>query len=153
MFMIYRTHLNLAHAVILAGSTNKPSGAMRRPGSQHTSLAYLIAFFLIRSSAWVLPGRVINNDARQVALSATRLAASRSLPLMKAAASSGAADDQPEFVRVSLPKPLGVQLEEIKPGFPGLRVSGLLDGGSVKDDGVRHSGRWEQSSCATMPLH
>lgn len=56
--------------------------------------------------------------------------------MITAGSSAGVENDQPEFVKLSLPKPLGVQLEEVKAGFPGLRVSGLIDGGSVKEDGV-----------------
>lgn len=41
-----------------------------------------------------------------------------------------------EFVRVSLPKPLGIQLEEVTPGSPGVRVAGVVEGGTAKDNGV-----------------
>lgn len=41
-----------------------------------------------------------------------------------------------QFVRVSLPKPLGIQLEEVRPGSPGVRVAGVVEGGTAKDSGV-----------------
>lgn len=41
-----------------------------------------------------------------------------------------------QFVRVSLPKPLGIQLEEVQPGSPGVRVVGLVEGGTAKENGV-----------------
>lgn len=42
-----------------------------------------------------------------------------------------------DLVRVSLPKPLGIQLEEITPGAPGVRVAGVVEGGTAKENGVR----------------
>lgn len=41
-----------------------------------------------------------------------------------------------DLVRVSLPKPLGIQLEEIASGSPGVRVAGLVEGGTAKENGV-----------------
>lgn len=41
-----------------------------------------------------------------------------------------------QFVRVSLPKPLGIQLEELSPGSPGVRVAGVVEGGTAKENGV-----------------
>ncbi|CAM9180871.1 unnamed protein product [Pylaiella littoralis] len=40
-----------------------------------------------------------------------------------------------DLVRVSLPKPLGIQLEEIAPGAPGVRVVGVVEGGTAKENG------------------
>lgn len=45
--------------------------------------------------------------------------------------------DDPQLLRVSLPKPLGIQLEEVQAGSPGVRVAGVVEGGSAKEDGVR----------------
>lgn len=45
-------------------------------------------------------------------------------------------EDKEAMVHVSLPKPLGVQFEEIRAGFPGLMVSTILEGGSAIEDGV-----------------
>lgn len=47
----------------------------------------------------------------------------------------GEAERDP-FVRVTLAKPLGVQFEEIRAGFPGLMVSDVLEGGSAIENGV-----------------
>lgn len=60
-------------------------------------------------------------------------------------------DNREEFVRVSLPKPLGIQLEEVRGGFPGLRVSAVVEGGSVIENGVRNdkSMRSVQHVCRT----
>ena len=44
-----------------------------------------------------------------------------------------------DLVRVSLPKPLGIQLEEIKAGSPGVRVAGVVEGGTAKENGVSAS--------------
>lgn len=41
-----------------------------------------------------------------------------------------------DLVRVSLPKPLGIQLEEVVPGSPGVRVAGVVEGGTAKESGV-----------------
>lgn len=41
-----------------------------------------------------------------------------------------------DLVRVSLPKPLGIQLEEIAAGSPGVRVAGVVEGGTAKENGV-----------------
>lgn len=41
-----------------------------------------------------------------------------------------------DLVRVSLPKPLGIQLEEIVAGSPGVRVAGVVEGGTAKENGV-----------------
>lgn len=41
------------------------------------------------------------------------------------------------IVRVSLQKPLGIQLEEIEAGAPGVRVAGLVEGGTAIKSGVR----------------
>ncbi|CBN80192.1 conserved unknown protein [Ectocarpus siliculosus] len=40
-----------------------------------------------------------------------------------------------DLVRVSLPKPLGIQLEEVVPGSPGVRVAGVVEGGTAKESG------------------
>lgn len=45
-------------------------------------------------------------------------------------------EDTEAIVHVSLQKPLGVQFEEIRAGFPGLMVSSILEGGSAIEDGV-----------------
>lgn len=47
----------------------------------------------------------------------------------------GEAEKDP-FVRLTLDKPLGVQFEEIRAGFPGLMVSDVLEGGSAIENGV-----------------
>lgn len=46
--------------------------------------------------------------------------------------------DDPQLLRVSLPKPLGIQLEEVQAGFPGVRVAGVVEGGTAKENGVRY---------------
>lgn len=43
-----------------------------------------------------------------------------------------------DLVRVSLPKPLGIQLEELTPGSPGVRVAGVVEGGTAKENGVSY---------------
>ncbi|CAM9377536.1 unnamed protein product [Choristocarpus tenellus] len=45
-------------------------------------------------------------------------------------------DEGTSPLRVSLKKPLGISLEEISPGVPGVKVAGLVDGGSAKVCGV-----------------
>lgn len=116
------------------------SNPMCRATAYGATLTCFATSFLCQTSAWSFVGHGFHCRARYLPLLSRRLATSHSLPHMITSGSPQETETKPEFVKVSLPKPLGVQLEEVRAGFPGLRVSGLLDGGSAKEDGVSEQG-------------
>lgn len=57
-----------------------------------------------------------------------------------------------DLVRVSLPKPLGIQLEEIAPGAPGVRVVGVVEGGTAKENGVSGNLKLTHMRCSVYHM-
>ena len=101
---------------------------MRHPAHLH--------FFLVLVTLF-LPHNVLAWSSRFVGWRRRAPPRERSLASMPTPSAVRMMSRDGPLVRVSLQKPLGIQLEEIKAGLPGVRVAGLVDGGTAKENGVR----------------
>ncbi|CAM9704946.1 unnamed protein product [Ectocarpus sp. 12 AP-2014] len=86
---------------------------------------------------FLLSGALLPHDAWSFS---TSISSGRANPPAFSARSHGRAAmmmmaKEGDLVRVSLPKPLGIQLEEVVPGSPGVRVAGVVEGGTAKESG------------------
>ncbi|CAM9934293.1 unnamed protein product [Ectocarpus sp. 6 AP-2014] len=86
---------------------------------------------------FLLSGALLPHDAWSFS---TGISSGRANPPAFSARSHGRAAmmmmaKEGDLVRVSLPKPLGIQLEEVVPGSPGVRVAGVVEGGTAKESG------------------
>ncbi|CAB1108615.1 unnamed protein product [Ectocarpus sp. CCAP 1310/34] len=88
-------------------------------------ILFLLSGVLLPQDAWCFSTSISSGRANPPAFSAR----SHGRAAMMMMAKEG------DLVRVSLPKPLGIQLEEVVPGSPGVRVAGVVEGGTAKESG------------------